>query len=139
MLADKSTFSLLMIVHDNEGLNTHLLIEKLGLTINAYHHRMEGLLKTGLLIRIKGRYFITSKGQIVYHFLSKLQNILASEKTLYQLLSIDALLMENYHNNNNHNTTVSAQDKQSIIQMFLTEEDRQVKWILLSPKSEVSE
>ena len=103
---------------------------------------MAKLLKTGLIVKIKGRYFTSSKGQVIYYFLSELQKMLQEEKILYQLHGIDVLLLEkyrNHRNSNNNNTKIHSNDtkeRETIIQDILTEENnQQMKRILLSPKS----
>ena len=67
---------------------TDILISTLGLTRKQFYSKVERLITHGLLVRRKGRYFITTLGKVMY----ELQSILGGALNDYwKLKAIDSL------------------------------------------------
>jgi predicted transcriptional regulator len=67
---------------------TDILISKLGLTRKQFYSKVERLIKHGLLVRRKGRYYLTTLGKVVY----EIQSILgAALNNYWKLKAIDSL------------------------------------------------
>ena len=89
ILADGKTMNLFVCISsaDNENIITNLR-----LTRKQYYSRLSELIKSGLIHRKKGRYYLTTFGKIVYDALMHIQlKIEYAIDNIWKLKAIDSL------------------------------------------------
>ena len=89
ILADGKTMNLFVCISsaDNENIITNLR-----LTRKQYYSRMSELIKSGLIHRKKGKYYLTTFGKIVYDALMHVQlKIEYAITNIWKLKAIDSL------------------------------------------------
>jgi hypothetical protein len=89
VLSDSRTMNLFKVVASTSDNGN---ITNVQLTRKQYYSRMSGLMKTGLIHRKKGKYFLTTFGKIVYDALLNIQSKIEYALTnIWKLKAIDSL------------------------------------------------
>ena len=89
VLSDSRTMDLFKVVASTTANGN---ITNVHLTRKQYYTRMSGLMKTGLIQRKKGKYYLTTLGKIVHDSLSNVQSrIEYALANIWKLKAIDSL------------------------------------------------
>jgi predicted transcriptional regulator len=125
ILADGKTMNLFVCISsaDNENIITNLR-----LTRKQYYSRLSELIKSGLIHRKKGRYYLTTFGKIVYDALLYIQQKIEYAITnIWKLKAIDSL--EVYEK-------TSKEELERIIDVLL--DNNEIKDVIKEPHSSSS-
>jgi predicted transcriptional regulator len=90
-IADKRAVHILRNIASSQ-FTSDLLISRLKLTRKQYYSRISGLTKAGLVKRQKGRYFLTSFGNVIYDAQKSFETKIEKALNYYwKLKAIDAI------------------------------------------------
>lgn len=81
---------------DTEDVNNSLHITKYGISRRQYYERINLLIDTGIIIKLKGvgRYRLTALGQILYHYLNLFKTPFL-ESNLWKIKVVDSIIFGN--------------------------------------------
>jgi hypothetical protein len=90
MLSDNISLSLFETIGRGKAEDGGVIIRlsELSLTRKQFYSRMDGMIKTGLVKRMHGKYAITSLGKIIYNLQTILDTVVTNQ---WKLRAIDSL------------------------------------------------
>jgi predicted transcriptional regulator len=88
-ISDEKSLDLFKNIVMTKTGDTNILKKNLRLTRKQYYSRMSRMTKVGLIKRVKGKYFLTSLGKVVYEAESMIENAL---NDYWKLKAIDSIL-----------------------------------------------
>jgi hypothetical protein len=122
-ISDPKALSLFKAIALSERYDTSIIMTKLRLSRKQYYTRMKKLIRTGLVKRISGKYYLTSFGKVVFSIEVKI--IESAIKHHRSLKSIDSIVMTSAEEKQ-----LPAQELQKIIGNLI--DNQEIKDILVS-------
>jgi predicted transcriptional regulator len=124
-LSDKEALSIFKTVSlGNDNVTSDFLMTKLKLTRKQYYSKMMALTKIGLIGRRKGKYFLTSLGKVICHFIIKFEDALNNYWKLKAIDSIQLSFPDRYVSKEEFNKIVgSLIDDRKIVDILLSVEE----------------
>jgi predicted transcriptional regulator len=120
-LSDKKALSIFKYVALSESNRSNILITRLGLNRKQFYSGMKRLSDAGLIIRISGRYSLTSLGKIVFTMYRKIENAINNHH--WKLKAVDSIITSP------DAEELSREEMHNVITKLI--DDREMKAILL--------
>lgn len=117
-IGDDKSLCMFNTIALTQDYDSDLLITHINLSRKQFYARMTKLMETGLIRRIRGRYHLTSLGQIVYHA----QNLIGNGvKDYWKLKALDSLHVSN--------GTIPAEEHNKIVESII--DNQKIKEMVL--------
>ena len=87
-ISDDKSLSIFQLIGDADSNNGEISLKKLGLSRKQYYYRMSAMMKSGLIRRQSGRYYLTAFGKVIYCCITIVKNALGN---YYNLKAIEAV------------------------------------------------
>jgi predicted transcriptional regulator len=87
-ISDEKSLDLFKSIAVTKAGDTNIFREKIKLTRKQFYSKTSCMIKVGLIKRVKGKYFLTSLGKVVYEAESMIENAL---NDYWKLKAIDSL------------------------------------------------
>jgi predicted transcriptional regulator len=122
-ISDEKSLDLFKNIVMTKAGDTNILKKNLKLTRKQYYSRMSRMTKVGLIKRVKGKYFLTSLGKVVYEAESMIENAL---NDYWKLKTIDSILEKE---NSINTELVPTEERNKILDSLI--DNQKIKEILL--------
>ena len=122
-ISDEKSLDLFKNIVMTKTGDTNILKKNLRLTRKQYYSRMSRMTKVGLIKRVKGKYFLTSLGKVVYEAESMIENAL---NDYWKLKAIDSILEKE---NSINTELVPTKERNKILDSLI--DNQKIKEILL--------
>ncbi len=121
-ISDEKSLDLFKSIVMTKAGGTDIYRKKSKLTRKQFYSRTSCMTKVGLIKRVKGKYFLTSLGKIVYEAESMIENAL---NDYWKLKAIDSILIEH----DGSNMELPTEEHRKILDSLI--DNQKIKEILL--------